>query len=414
MNPVLNWIDAAVKAARPRAVGRLLRCFGSVELAEEAFQEACLKALEKWPSMGPPRNPTAWLVMIGRNAGIDRIRRGVREARLAAKIAAPEHDVEDALVEALDDARYGDDILRLLFICCHRDLPSTQQIALALRVVSGLSVAEIARAFLVSEAAMEQRITRAKRIVGQADVRFETPSPSARGERLATVSAMVYLIFNEGYAASAREATHRQPLCVEAIRLGRLLLDLFPDEPELLGLVALMLLHHSRAAARFDAAGTIVSLEDQDRGLWDRDAMAEGTALTDRAFRLRRPGPYQLQAAIAALHARAPTFAQTDWVQIEQLYRALAKIQPTPVIALNHAVAVSRAGEPEEALALVEPLADALANYFYYHAVRGHLLERLDRKAEARRAYQASLGMAASAAEATLIRTYIERLERDR
>lgn len=415
MNPALNWIDAALKAARPRAVGSLLRCFGSVELAEEAFQEACLKALQKWPSMGPPRNPTAWLVMIGRNAGIDGIRRGVREARLAAEMVRPEHDVEDALVEALDDARYGgDDILRLLFICCHRDLPSTQQIALALRVVSGLSVAEIARAFLVSEAAMEQRITRAKRIVGQADVRFETPSASARAERLATVSAIVYLIFNEGYAASAREVTHRQPLCAEAIRLGRLLLDLFPEEPELLGLVALMLLQHSRAAARFDAAGTIVSLEDQDRGLWDRDAMAEGSALTERAFRLRRPGPYQLQAAIAALHARARTFAETDWVQIEQLYRTLAEIQPTPVIALNHAVAVSRARDPEEALALVEPLADALANYFYYHAVRGHLLERLDRKGEARRAYEASLGMAASAAEATLIRTYLERLEEDR
>jgi len=408
------WIDAAVKAARPRAVAALLRYFGNVELAEEAFQEACLKALGRWTEQGPPRDATAWLVTVGRNAGIDGMRRTARETGLPDEIAPPEEDAEEALAEALDEAEYGDDILRLLFICCHRDLPVTQQIALALRIVSGLSVAEIARAFLVSEAAMEQRITRAKRIVGQADIRFETPSPLVHAERLATVSAMIYLVFNQGYAASAREALREQPLCEEAIRLGRLLLQLFPDEPEVLGLLALMLLQHGRAAARFDAGGAIVLLEDQDRASWDRGVLSEGVALIDRAFRMHRPGPYQLQAAIAALHARAPSFAQTDWVQIEQLYRVLAEMQPTPVVALNHAVAVSRTRGPEEALALVEPLGAPLAGCFYFHAVRGHLLERLGREDDVRQAYAESLGLATSTAEAALIRTYIDRLERGR
>ncbi|RAI01651.1 hypothetical protein DLJ53_09555 [Acuticoccus sediminis] len=411
MTQDLNWIEAAVAVARPRVVAALLRRFGSVELAEEAFQDACLKALARWPEQGPPRDPTAWLLAVGRNACIDGVRRAARETSLPEEIAPTEEDEEQARVDAMDDAVYGDDILRLLFICCHRDLPRTQQVALALRVVSGLTVNEIARAFLVSESAMEQRITRAKRTIGQADVRFETPSPLVRAERLTAVSAMIYLIFNEGYAASAREAKRKHCLCAEAIRLGRLLLALFPDEAEVTGLVALMLLQHSRTAARFDGNGGVVLLEDQDRRLWDAAAIAEGTALTDRAFRMRRPGPYQLQAAIAALHGRATTFAQTDWGQIEQLYAFLAEMQPTPVVALNHAVAVSRVRGPQEALARIEPLAEALANYFYYHAVRGHLLERLGRDADARDAYRRSLGLATSAAEATQIRTYIDRLD---
>ncbi|MBX9933111.1 MAG: RNA polymerase sigma factor [Methylobacterium sp.] len=409
-----NWIGTALKAARPRAVAALLRYFGNVELAEEAYQEACLKALDRWPTQVPPRNPTAWLILVGRNVGIDGLRRIARETHLPEAMAPPVELIEDELAESIDAASYGDDVLRLLFICCHPDLPATQQIALALRVVSGLSVAEIARAFLVSEAAMEQRITRAKRTVGQADVMFETPSQSARVQRLAAVSAMIYLTFNNGYDASSREAGHKQPLCDEAIRLGRLLLQLFPDEPEVLGLLALMRLQHSRAVARFDTAGAIVLLEDQDRRLWDRAAIADGVALTHRAFRLRRLGPYQLQAAIATLHARARNFEETDWGQIEQLYRALADFEPTPVVALNHAVAVSRARSPEEAFALVEPLASQLATYFYYHAVRGHLLERIGRDDEARQAYAASLGMATSAAEATQIRTCLDRLKRGR
>jgi RNA polymerase sigma-70 factor (ECF subfamily) len=406
-----NWIDIALRTARPRAVAALLRYFRNVEIAEEAFQEACLKALGKWPAQGPPRDPVAWLVLVGRNAGIDGIRRAARETALPDEIAPPMRDAEADLAESLDDAGYGDDILRLLFICCHRDLPATRQIALALRIVSGLSVAEIARAFLVSDAAMEQRITRARRAVGQSDIAFDTPSPLARAQRLTAVSTMLYLLFNEGYAASSREAERKQPLCAEAIRLTRLLRDLFPEQPEILGLLGLMLLQHARASARFDKAGDIVLLEDQDRSLWDRTAIAEGTALTDRAFRMRRPGPYQLQAAIAALHVRAKSAEATDWPQIERLYRVLAEMQPTPVVALNHAVALSRVRGAEEALGIVEPLAGALAHYFYFHAVRGHLLERLGRLAEARSAYAASLGVATSAAEAAQIRTYIDRLQ---
>ncbi len=405
-----NWIDTALKAARPRAIAALLRYFGSMDLAEEAFQEACLKALGKWPEQGTPRNPAGWLVVVGRNAGIDGVRRAARQTGLPDEIAAPDEDAEEVLAQSLDDAPYGDDILRLLFICCHRDLPATQQIALALRVVSGLSVGEIARAFLVSDAAMEQRITRAKRTVGQAAVPLETPSALMRAERLATVSAMIYLTFNEGYAASAREIGRMEPLCAEAIRLGRLLLRLFPEEPEVLGLTALMLLQHSRRAARFDDADTIVLLEDQDRRLWDRNAIAEGIALTDRAFRLHRPGPYQLQAAIAALHARAVSFEATDWVQIEQLYGVLFQFQPTPVVALNHAVAVSHVQGAEAALALIDALAGSLASYFYFHGVRGYLLERLGRKSDAREAYRMSLGLASSAAEAAQIRAYLDRL----
>jgi RNA polymerase sigma-70 factor (ECF subfamily) len=408
----IAWIEPALTAAKPRAMAALLRYFGALELAEEAFQEACLKALAKWPDQGRPKDPTAWLILVGRNAGIDGIRRRGREEELPGEIAPPQDgDAEDAFVESLDAAEYRDDVLRLLFICCHRDLPSTQQIALALRIVSGLTVPQIARAFLVSEAAMEQRITRAKRTVGGAALPFETPSPLVRAERLGTVLAMVYLIFNEGYAASAREAAHKEPLCTEAIRLARLLIELYPDEPEVLGLTALMLLQHARAAARFDANGGMVLLEDQDRASWDRAQIVEGITLTDRAFAMRRPGAYQIQAAIAALHSRAARFEDTDWSQIEQLYRALLQFQPTPVVALNHAVALSRVEGPEAALALVDPLASALEGYFYFHGVRGHLLEKLARRDEARTAYAAALALATSAAEAAQIRAYLDRLE---
>jgi RNA polymerase sigma-70 factor (ECF subfamily) len=402
-------LDATFRAARPRVLAALLRWFGDVEIAEEAFQEACLKALAAWPGQGPPRDPVAWLVLVGRNAGVDGLRRAARAGALPAELAPP-LATETDMAAGLDDAEYGDDLLRLLFICCHRDLPATQQIALALRIVCGLSVAEIARAFLVGEAAMEQRITRAKRAIGRANVPFEPPSPLARGERVATVSAMIYLTFNQGHAAAAREGTPRHRLAEEAIRLARLLLGLFPDEPELMGLLALMLLHQARAEARLGPDGKLVLLEEQDRSRWNRAAIVEGTALTNRAFRMGRPGPYQLQAAIAALHARAPTAAKTDWPQIAQLYRVLAEMQPSPVVALNHAVAVSRAEGPQAALALVEPLATPLAGYVWFHAVRAHLLETLDRPNDARAAYEAALRLAHSAAEAAQIRGCLDRL----
>jgi RNA polymerase sigma-70 factor, ECF subfamily len=299
----LAWIDAALSASRPQAVAALLRYFRNLDMAEEAFQNACLRALGAWPKNGPPRDPAAWLIMVGRNAALDDVRRAKKQTALPDEdLISDLDDAEAAAAERLDNADYRDDILRLLFICVHPDLPATQQVAVALRIVSGLTVKQIARAFLVSESAMEQRITRAKARIADADVPFETPGAPERAERLAAVAAMVYLIFNEGYSASGETADQRAPLCEEAIRLGRLLLRLYPAEPEIMGLVALMLLQHSRSEARFDAAGQIILLDDQDRTKWNRTFIAEGTALIDKAMRHRRPGAYQVQAAIAAQH----------------------------------------------------------------------------------------------------------------
>ena len=260
------WIDAALTSARPQAVGALLRYFRNLDTAEEAFQNACLRALKSWPQHGPPRDPAAWLIMVGRNAAIDEVRRSNKQEALSDDAAISDlDDAEEEVADRLDGSHYRDDILRLLFICCHPDLPATQQIALALRIVSGLSVKQIARALIVSEAAMEQRITRAKTRVAKAGVPFETPGAVERSERLAAVAAMVYLIFNEGYSASGETSEIRLPLCEEAIRLARLLLRLFQSEPEIMGLVALLLLQHARAAARFDANGELVLLEEIGR-----------------------------------------------------------------------------------------------------------------------------------------------------
>ena len=405
------WIDAALTAARPQALGALLRYFRDLDTAEEAFQNACLRALTAWPRNGPPRDPAAWLILVGRNAGVDGVR---REARLTA--LPPEEqlsdleDAEDALAERLDGEHYRDDILRLLFICCHPDLPATQQVALALRIVSGLSVKQIARAFLVGESAMEQRITRAKARVTAADTPFETPGPVERAERLAAVAAMIYLIFNEGYSAGAAGVHAREPLCEEAIRLARLLLRLFPAEPEIMGLTALVLLQHSRAPARFDAQGGAILMEDQDRGLWRRPMIAEGLALVDKALRHRRPGPYQVQAAIAALHARAAEPQDTDWAQIDRLYATLERMQPSPVITLNRAVAVAKVQGPEAALALIDPLGQRLSAYFHFHGARGMFLMQLGRDEEAREAFGRAIALANTPAEAAHIRTHLDRL----
>ncbi len=319
-------------------------------------------------------------------------------------------DAETAIAERLDGADYRDDILRLLFICCHPDLPATQQIALALRIVSGLSVKQIARAFLVGESAMEQRITRAKAKIAQAEVPFEAPGAVERSERLAAVAAMVYLVFNEGYSASGGDVSMRVPLCDEAIRLARLLLRLFQTEPEIMGLTALMLLQHARAAARFDADGAVVLLEDQDRGKWNAKMIAEGLALIDKAMRHRQPGPYQIQAAIAALHARAKKPEDTDWRQIDLLYGALEAIQPSPVVTLNRAVAVSKSRGAQAALDMIEPLAPKLSGYFHFFGVKGGLLMQLGRHAEAREAFDKAISLANTAAEAAHIRMHLDRL----
>ncbi|MBV8524903.1 MAG: RNA polymerase sigma factor [Acetobacteraceae bacterium] len=406
-----DWISAALKAARPQAVAALLRYFRDLDAAEEAFQEACLRALKSWPKNGPPRDAAAWLIMVGKNAGIDGVRKQAREQPLPPEeLISDLADAEQGAVDRIDEADYRDDILRLLFACCHPRLPATQQIALALRIVSGLSVAQIARAFLVSETAMEQRITRAKARIAAAQVPFETPGAIERSERLAAVASMVYLVFNEGYTVDVAEHGARAPLCEEAIRLARLLLRLFPSEPEIMGLLALLLLQHARAPARFDADGAAVLLEEQDRTRWNPILIAEGLALIDKAVRHRRPGPYQTQAAIAALHARAASPQATDWAGIEQLYGALEVMQPSPVVTLNRAVAVSKVRGPAEALAMIEPLDARLGGYFYFHGARGAFLLELGRTEEARVAFDHAIALANTPAEAAHIRNRIDQL----
>jgi len=407
----LGWIDNALTAARPQAVAALLRYFRELDRAEEAYQEACLRALKSWSRNGPPRDPVAWLVLVGRNAGLDELRKQARDTELPEEEAVSDlDDAEAPLAERLDGAHYRDDLLRLLFICCHPALPAAQQIALALRVVSGLPVARIARAFLVSESAMEQRITRAKAAIAKADVPFEPPGPAERAERVGAVAAMLYLVFNEGYSGGADP--DRAPLALEAIRLARLLLRLFQHEPEVMGLVALMLLQQARHDARFDTNGQAVLLEDQDRARWNGEMIAEGLALIDKAVRHDRPGPYQLQAAIAATHARAVRFADTDWAQIDHLYGALEAMQPSPVIRLNRAVAVGKIKGAQAALDIIEPLESQLSGYFHYFGARGALLMQLGRDAEARIAFDRAIALANSAQEAAHIRQHLDRLQR--
>ena len=410
MSPIA-WIDAALRGARPQAMAALVRHFRDLDLAEEAFQEASLRALQNWPAQGPPRDPSAWLIFVGRNAALDGVRKKKHETPLPPEeLVSNLEDADAAMAERLDDAHYRDDILRLLFICCHPELPATQQIALALRIVCGLSVAQIARAFLVGESAMEQRITRAKHRVAGADVPFEPPGPVERAERLAAVATAVYLMFNEGYSATGASAEVRAALSDEAIRVSRLLLHLFPGDPEVLGLTALLLLQHARAAARLDPHGDIVLLEDQDRRLWDRDLIAEGLALLDKALRHRAPGPYQVKAAIAAIHARAARAETTDWAEIDALYTTLERLEPSPVVTLNRAVAVSKLRGAGEALAMIEPLSKDLSGYFYFFGVRGALLLQLGRHGEARVAFDRALALANSPAEAAHIRSQIDRL----
>jgi RNA polymerase sigma-70 factor (ECF subfamily) len=407
----IAWIDAALTVARPQALGALLRYFRNLDLAEEAFQEASLRAVRNWPKNGPPGDPTAWLIFVGRNAGVDQIRRRSKLTEMPdEELVSDLGDAESDMAERLDGAHYRDDILRLLFICCHPDLPATQQIALALRIVSGLSVRQIAKAFLVGEAAMEQRITRAKAKVAAAGLPFETPGAVERSERLGLVAAMIYLLFNEGYSSAASNKDAEQ-FCDEAIRLARILLKLFPVEPEIMGLLALMLLQHSRRKTRFDEDGRIILLEKQDRTRWSKVLIREALALIDKAFRHRAPGAYQVQAAIAALHARAEKAEDTDWVEIELLYHMLERLQPSPVVTLNRAVAVSKAHGPAAALKMLEPLDEQLSGYFYYHGVKGGLLKQLGAVSAAREAFNRAIALANSTAEAAHIRDHLDQLE---
>jgi RNA polymerase sigma-70 factor (ECF subfamily) len=374
-------------------VAYLIRATGNWDLAEECAQDAFERALERWPRDGIPTSPAAWLKTTARNRALDRLRRtSVGQAKLkeVAVTARAAQGRED------DDSGIEDDRLRLMFTCCHPALPAEAQVALTLRTLAGLTVPEIARAFLVPHETMAKRLTRAKKKIVDARIPYRVPAAPRLQERLRAVLAVIYALFNEGYGASAGDGLIRRDLSNEAIRLGRLLAELMPDEPEALGLLSLMLLQDSRRAARVDSAGELVTLEEQNRALWDAQAIVEGSNVLDRAVRLRRPGPYQLQAAIAACHAQAPAAADTDWREIAVLYERLSELAPTPVVLLNRAVAVAMADGPAAGLELVDELerTGALSDYYLLPATHADLLRRLGRDREAAVAYRQALELA--------------------
>ncbi|HEX6997870.1 MAG TPA: RNA polymerase sigma factor [Gammaproteobacteria bacterium] len=391
---ILEAVDEIYRAESRRVLATLIRVLGDFDLAEEALHEAFRAAVEQWPREGLPANPRAWLVSAGRFKAIDRIRRLTRfdslDEALVERLPADEQDIAELLDQDLQDDR-----LRLIFTCCHPALPRDAQIALTLREVCGLTTEEIARAFLTSPPTLAQRIVRAKNKIKVARIPYEVPPREALPERLDSVLRVVYLVYNEGYAASAGASLTRHDIAAEAIRLGRLLVDLMP-EPEVLGLLALMLLHESRRAARATPEGDLILLEDQDRSRWDRGMIAEGAELVTRALASRRFGPYALQAAIAAVHAEAPTAADTDWAQIVALYDALLAVEPSPVVELNRAVAVAMRDGPEAGLRLVDDLLTRgeLADYHLAHAARADFRRRLGQKAAAREAYERALSLA--------------------
>jgi RNA polymerase sigma-70 factor (ECF subfamily) len=396
-----------------RVVAYLIRVTGNWDLAEECAQEAFERALERWPRDGIPSSPAAWLKTTARNRALDRLRRAtVGEAKLKElTMLQPNDEAADG-----DESGIEDDRLRLMFTCCHPAIPVEAQVALTLRSLAGLTTPEIARAFLVPQETMAKRLTRAKRKITEARIPYRVPAAHRLGERLRAVLSVIYALFNEGYGASAGEELIRKDLCAEAIRLGRLLAELMPDEPEALGLLSLMLLQDSRRAARLDTDGELVTLEDQDRSLWDQAAIAEAGLVLDRAIRLRRPGPYQLQAAIAACHAHAATSAETDWDEIAVLYRRLSEIVPTPVVLLNRAVAVAMADGPASGLMLVDELdqTGALAGYYLLPATRADLLRRLKRHGEAGTAYRRALELAPTDAERRFLRRRLSELSEER
>ncbi|WP_202842720.1 RNA polymerase sigma factor [Luteimonas saliphila] len=404
-------IDAVWRAESPRVIAALMRMVRDLDLAEELAQDALVTALERWPASGVPDNPGAWLMATAKHRAIDHLRRYQLQQRKHAQIAQELdglHDELHAAREAAFDDDIGDDLLRLIFVACHPLLSLEARTALTLRLLCGLTTDEIARAFLVPEATVAQRIVRAKRTLGEADVPFEVPRREELPERLSAVLGVVYLVFNEGYAATAGDDWMRPALCAEALRLGRLLVGLAPGEPEAFGLLALMELQSSRAAARTGPSGEPILLQDQDRARWDRDAIERGLLALAHAERLATgpgPGPYMLQAAIAACHARAPRLERTDWTRIVRLYDVLADVAPSPVVDLNRAVAVSMRSGPEEALALVDALADApaLRSYHLLPAVRGDLLHRLGRFDEARLEFERAAGMTRNARERALL-----------
>ncbi|MBV8997923.1 MAG: RNA polymerase sigma factor [Solirubrobacterales bacterium] len=401
--PAQAAVAEAFRSDWGSVVAYLIRVTGNWDLAEECAQDAFERALERWPHDGIPTSPAAWLKTTARNRALDRLRRtSVGQAKLkeVAVTARAAHSHEE------DDSGIEDDRLRLMFTCCHPALPVESQVALTLRTLVGLTTPEIARAFLVPHETMAKRLTRAKKKIAEARIPYRVPAAHRLQERLRGVLAVIYALFNEGYGASAGDELIRQELCAEAIRLGRLLTELMPDESEVLGLLSLMLLQDSRRGARIDRAGDLVTLEEQDRNLWDAEAIDEACKVLDRAVRLRRPGPYQLQAAVAATHAQAPTAADTDWQEIAILYERLSEMAPTPVVLLNRAVAVAMAEGPAAGLPQVDELdrSGALATYYLLPATRADLLRRLHRDREAAAAYRRALELVPTDAERRFLR----------